>query len=119
MYCGPYSATYKIASPPQTKMTNKDDIKGLVSLKFLRPCLSLIHGVYRVLSFFSSRWNWDSSTPSPAGGGGGTLACGRGSGGGPNTDAGTYTVLLYVYMYICSGRWSNISISSNFLLLVQ
>ncbi len=28
--------TYKIASPPQTKMTSKDDIKGLVSLKFLR-----------------------------------------------------------------------------------
>jgi hypothetical protein len=27
--------TYKIASPPQTKMTSKDDIKGLVSLKFL------------------------------------------------------------------------------------
>ncbi len=29
--------TYKIASPPQTKMTSKDVIKGLVSLKFLRP----------------------------------------------------------------------------------
>ncbi len=33
--------TYKIASPPQTKMTGKDDIKGLVSLKFLRPCLTV------------------------------------------------------------------------------
>ena len=32
--------TYKIASPPQTKMTSKDDIKGLVSLKFLHPCIS-------------------------------------------------------------------------------
>jgi hypothetical protein len=32
------SRTYKIASPPQSKMTSKDDIKGLVSLKFLRPC---------------------------------------------------------------------------------
>jgi predicted anti-sigma-YlaC factor YlaD len=30
--------TYKIASPPQTKMTSKDDIKGLVSLKLLCPC---------------------------------------------------------------------------------
>ncbi len=30
--------TYKIALPPQTKMTSKDDIKGLVSLKFLCPC---------------------------------------------------------------------------------
>ncbi len=29
--------TYKIASPPQTKMTSKDDIKELVFLKFLRP----------------------------------------------------------------------------------
>jgi hypothetical protein len=29
--------TYKIATPPQTKMTSKDDIYGLVSLKFLRP----------------------------------------------------------------------------------
>ncbi len=28
--------TYKIASPPQTKMTSKDDIKALVSLQFLR-----------------------------------------------------------------------------------
>jgi hypothetical protein len=33
--------TYKIASPPRTKMTSKDDIKGLVSLKFLRPCTAL------------------------------------------------------------------------------
>jgi hypothetical protein len=31
--------TYKIASPPQTKMTSKDDIKGMVSSKLLRPCL--------------------------------------------------------------------------------
>jgi hypothetical protein len=29
--------TYKIGSPFQTKMTSKDDMKGLVSLKFLRP----------------------------------------------------------------------------------
>jgi hypothetical protein len=36
--------TYTIASPPQTKMTSKDDIKGLVSLKFLRPWMNGIHG---------------------------------------------------------------------------
>jgi len=52
MYCGPYSAvytlfltrfrTYKIASPPQTKMTSQDNNKGLVSLKFLRPYLPLM-----------------------------------------------------------------------------
>jgi hypothetical protein len=29
--------TQKIAAPPLTQMTSKDDIKGLVSLKFLRP----------------------------------------------------------------------------------
>jgi hypothetical protein len=34
--------TYKIASPPQTKMTSKDDIKGLLSLKFLRPCVTCL-----------------------------------------------------------------------------
>jgi hypothetical protein len=28
--------TYKIATPPQTKVTSKDDHKGFVSLKFLR-----------------------------------------------------------------------------------
>ncbi len=28
--------TYKFATPPQIKMTSKDDIKGFVSLKFLR-----------------------------------------------------------------------------------
>ncbi len=33
--------TYKIATPPQTKMTSKDDIKGFVSLKFLRLWLVL------------------------------------------------------------------------------
>ncbi len=36
--------TYKIASPRQTKMTNKEDgIKGLVSLKFLRPWCGIIY----------------------------------------------------------------------------
>ncbi len=29
--------TYNIATPPQTKMISKDDIYGLVSLKFIRP----------------------------------------------------------------------------------
>ncbi len=43
--------TYKIATPPQTKMTSKDDIKGLVSLKFLRPW-----SMFSVLS--SERENW-------------------------------------------------------------
>jgi hypothetical protein len=34
--------TYKIATPPQTKMTSKDDIKGFVSLKFLSLCYLLL-----------------------------------------------------------------------------
>jgi hypothetical protein len=29
--------TYKIASQPQTKIISKDEVKGLLSLKFLRP----------------------------------------------------------------------------------
>jgi hypothetical protein len=33
--------TYKIATPPQTKITNKDDIKGFGSSKFLRLCSTL------------------------------------------------------------------------------
>jgi hypothetical protein len=63
MYCGPYSAgvytlfltrfrTYKIASPPQTKMTSEDDIKGLVSLKFLRPWTVHIYSVIFRCNFF-------------------------------------------------------------------
>jgi hypothetical protein len=49
MYCGPYSAgvlhsvsdqnqNLQNCSPPLTKITSKDNIQGLVSLKFLRPC---------------------------------------------------------------------------------
>ncbi len=34
--------TYKIVSPPLTKMTSKDDIKGLVSLKFLHPWVKVM-----------------------------------------------------------------------------
>ncbi len=33
--------TYKTASPPQTKMTSKDNIEGLGSLKFIRPCCAI------------------------------------------------------------------------------
>ncbi len=50
MYCGPYSAgvLHSVSDQIQNlqncftipnKMTSEDDIKGLVSLKFLRPCL--------------------------------------------------------------------------------
>ncbi len=50
MYCGPYSARVILSVSDQIqnlqncfttqkKMTSKDDIKGLVSLKFLRPCI--------------------------------------------------------------------------------
>ena len=54
IYCGPYSAVVlhsvsdKIQNLPNcfttpNKMTNEDDIKGLVSLKFLRPCRQPYH----------------------------------------------------------------------------
>jgi hypothetical protein len=66
----------------------------------------LMHREDRVLSFFSSRPNWDFPTPltrlqasvcpPPFGsGGGGTLACGRGGWGSPNSEEGTATMLLY------------------------
>ncbi len=69
------------------------------------------HRVDRVLSFFSSRPNWDFPTPSQAdecvypsplwfrGGGGGTLARGRGGWGSPIPDEGTGTLVLFVNMY--------------------
>jgi hypothetical protein len=64
------------------------------------------HRVGRVLSFFSSRRNWDSPTPHmqasvPLGGAPpldsgerNTLACGRGGRWSPNSDEGTYTVFV-------------------------
>ncbi len=53
MYCGPYSTgvLHSVSDQIQNlqncfntpnKMTRKDDIKGLVSLKFLRPCMRTI-----------------------------------------------------------------------------
>ncbi len=53
MYCGPYSTRvlHSVSDQIQNlqkcfttpnKMTSKDDIKGLVSLKFLRPCKTLL-----------------------------------------------------------------------------
>ncbi len=65
--------------------------------------------VGRVLSYFSSRRNWNSPTPSPVGEcapppptlvpRGGTLAGGRGGWGSPNSDEGKYTLVLYIHMY--------------------
>ncbi len=54
--------TYKIATPPQTKMTSKDDIKGLVSLKFFRPWWELTAPVpfYRDSSARSSFAMYDN-----------------------------------------------------------
>ncbi len=68
------------------------------------------HRVGRVLSFFSSRRNWDSRNPSPAGecappppfGSGGraqSLARERGW-ESPNSDEGTYNVVLYIYVLV-------------------
>jgi hypothetical protein len=65
------------------------------------------HRVGRVLSFFSSRRNWDSPTPSPAGecapspwsGGRGHIRWRVRGWESPNSDEGTYTVVLYIYKY--------------------
>ncbi len=67
------------------------------------------HRVDRVLSFFSSRRNWDSPTPSPAGecvppfgyGGKGTLARGRGGGGVPIPRRG-HTLCYSRYLLVCT-----------------
>ncbi len=68
---------------------NRDIQCSIISLNWCIPLREALRKIYphlRVLSLFSSRWNWDSSTPSPAGecaprsGGRGTLACGRGGG---------------------------------------
>jgi hypothetical protein len=48
------------------------------------------HRVDRVLSFLSSRQNWDSPTPSPAG------ECPP-----PSLVRGTYTVVLYIIYALC------------------
>ncbi len=66
------------------------------------------HRVDRVLSFFSSRPNWDSPTPLTRirvpvppprfGSGGGTFACGRGGGGVPIR---TRWQTLWYSRYIC------------------
>ncbi len=49
--------TYKIASPPPTEITSKDDLNGFKSLKFLLPCLSL--SKYRV-RIFKLLWSQES-----------------------------------------------------------
>ncbi len=60
-----------------------------------------------MLSFFSSRRNWDSPTPLAAGecaphplvrGGGHTCLLERGW-WSPNSDEGIYTVVIYIYEY--------------------
>jgi len=64
--------------------------------------------VGRLLSFFSSHWNWDAPTPSPAGEPApppfvrieGHTRLREKEWGSPNSDAGTYSVVLYS-MYIC------------------
>jgi hypothetical protein len=69
----------------------------------------LPHRVGRVLSFFSSRRNWDSPNPSPAGecappppvlaGGAHSLAREGLGESHPKSDEGTYTMVLFIYMY--------------------
>jgi hypothetical protein len=83
--------------------------------------------VDRVLSFFSSHWNWNFSTPSPAAagecaypppplgsGGRGTLACGRWGGESqPNEGAYTYGTgkVLQLYMYFVG--WTRLDYSNK------
>jgi hypothetical protein len=68
------------------------------------------HREGRMLSFFSSRRNWDSLNPHPPPppvlGGGHTRLAGEGLGESiilwesPSFDEGTYTVVLFIYTYL-------------------
>jgi hypothetical protein len=90
-----------ICSIKQLKNCKMKNSKKAISCDFIFLYDSRRHRVDRVLSFFSSRPNWDSPNPSHAGecvpplwfmgGGYYTLAWGR---GGPNSDEGTDTVVL-------------------------
>jgi hypothetical protein len=82
--------TYKIAKPPRTKMTSKDDIKGLVFLKFLCPWLAQLgSSTLWLFSLFQDDWvshqklikNYQSGENAEGGGGGG------GGRGGTRSDA--------------------------------
>jgi hypothetical protein len=70
-----------------------------------------VHRVGRVLSFFSTRWNWDSPTPLAAGecapppptlwsGGGGHTRLRERGWGSPNSDEGTFTVVLFCTLWV-------------------
>ncbi len=84
--------------------------------------VTLAHRIGRVLSFFSSRRNWNSPTPIAASvpphplvrGGGHTRLWERGW-GSPNSDEGTYTVVLYIYKYfvLLPLMWSCIEYSQS------
>ncbi len=79
----------------------------LMNLSFLARFLECeVHRVGRVLSFFSSRWNWDSPTPSftppptPLVLGGGHTRLRERGWVSPNSDEGTYTVVLCIYLHV-------------------
>ena len=84
----------KLLSPASDKP--KLNIKGIIF------CFGTYHRVGRVLSFFSSRRNWDSLNPSPAGEcappSRDTLAGERGVGGVPIPARGH---TLWYSLYIC------------------
>jgi hypothetical protein len=89
-------------------------MKGRIKMKMM----TTAHRVGRVLSFFSSRRNWDSPNPSsagecdpPPGSGGEEFTRWRERGWeSPNSDEGTYTVVLFFLyirtLFLCHGRES-------------
>jgi hypothetical protein len=85
------------------------------------------HRVGRVLSFFSSRRNWDSPSPHRQArmppslwfrGGGAHSLAGKGW-GSPNSKEGTYTVLLFLYTYFVGGVNRRYNSSTHFARSVQ
>jgi hypothetical protein len=92
-------------------------LRGIQLMPALR---SPIHRVDRVLSFFSSRRNWDSPIPPqpqasvppplPPGFGGGSHSL-VGERGSPNSDEGKHTVVLHLCLYfvVLKKRYFNFS----------
>jgi hypothetical protein len=70
--------------------TNLVKSRAFQTFRFICTLYSVHHRVGRVLSFLSSRGNWDS----------------------PNSDEGTYTVVLFIYTYFLMYTYVHLYIKS-------
>ncbi len=80
----------------------------LVCMRFRihRYVYSSAHIVGRVLSFFSSRRNWESPDPSPAGECAPPPPPRERGWESSNSDEGTYTLVLFIYLYFVAAPYN-------------